>query len=94
MNQTITKAIMKYVNSEIEDWDEHIDAVLFSYRTSIHASTKDTPFLCMEGMQSYLYSLQKKPSEKFSSEPQLQGLEGCDTEQTNKEGLQNRMDEN
>ena len=60
MNQTITKAIMKYLNSEIEDWDEHIDAVLFSYRTSIHASTKYTPFfLCMEGMQSYLYSLQK-----------------------------------
>ena len=43
MNQTITKAIMKYVNSEIEDWDEHIDAVFFSYRTSIHASTKYTP---------------------------------------------------
>ena len=39
--------------------------------------------------------LTKKPSEKFSSEPQLQvqGLEGCDTEQTNKEGLQNRTDE-
>ena len=44
MNQTITKAIMKYVKSEIEDWDEHIDAVLFSYRTSIHASIKYTPF--------------------------------------------------
>ena len=44
MNQTITKAIMKYVNSEIEDWDEHTDAALFSYRTSIHASTKYTPF--------------------------------------------------
>ena len=41
------------------------------------------------------YTAYKKPSEKFSSEPQLQvqGLEGCDTEQTNKEGLQNRMDE-
>ena len=37
----------------------------------------------------------KKPSEKFSSEPQVQvqGLEGCDTAQTNKEGLQNCMDE-
>ena len=39
--------------------------------------------------------LTKNPSEKFSSEPQLQvqGLEGCNTEQTNKEGLQNRTDE-
>ena len=38
--------------------------------------------------------LTKKTSEKFSSEPQLQvqGLESCDTEQTNKEGLQNRTD--
>ena len=96
MNQTITKVIMKYVNSEIEDWDEHIDAVLFSYRTSIHASTKYTPFFFMYGRDAILpLQLTKNPSEKFSSEPQLQvqGLEGCNTEQTNKEGLQNRTDE-
>ena len=40
MNQTVTKAIVKYLNPEQDDWDEHIDAILFSYRTSIHASTK------------------------------------------------------
>ena len=58
MNQTITKAIMKYVKSEIEDWDEHIDVVLFSYRTSIHASTKYTPFF-LNVWKGCQYNLQK-----------------------------------
>ena len=35
MNQTVTKAIVKYLNPEQDDWDEHIDAILFSYGTSI-----------------------------------------------------------
>ena len=42
MNQTVTKAIVKYLNPDQDDGDEHIDAILFSYRTSIHASTKFT----------------------------------------------------
>ena len=40
MNQTVTKALIKYVDTEEDDWDEYLDAILFSYRTSIHASTK------------------------------------------------------
>ena len=84
---------MKYVNSEIEDWDEHIDAVFFSYRTSIHASTKYTPFFDVWKECNRTY--QNNPSEKFSSVPQLQvqGSKGCDAAQIKKEGLQNRMDE-
>ena len=42
MNQTLTKAIVKYINTEQDDWDEHIEYILFSYRTSVHASTKFT----------------------------------------------------
>ena len=44
MNQTLTKAIVKYINTEQDDWDEHIESILFSYRTSVHASTKFTTF--------------------------------------------------
>ena len=55
MNQTVTKAIAKYLNPEQEDWDEHIDAILFSYRTSVHASTKFTPLYLMYGREAQLY---------------------------------------
>ena len=54
MNQTVTKAIVKYLNPDQDDWDEHIDAILFSYSTSIHASTKFTPFYLMCGREAVL----------------------------------------
>ena len=55
MNQTVTKAIVKYLNPEQDDWDDHTDAILFSYHTSIHASTKFTPFylMCMVRKQCF-----------------------------------------
>ena len=54
MNQTLTKAIVKYINTEQDDWDEHIESILFSYRTSVHASTKCTPFYLMYGREAVL----------------------------------------
>ena len=42
MNQTVTKALVKYINSTQGDWNEHIEPILFSYCTSIHASTNYT----------------------------------------------------
>ena len=54
MNQTLTKAVVKYINTEQDDWDEHIESVLFSYRTSVHASTKFTPFYLMYGREAVL----------------------------------------
>ena len=54
MNQTLTKAIVKYINTEQDDWDEHIESILFSYHTSVHASTKFTPFYLMYGREAVL----------------------------------------
>ena len=46
-NQTISRAIVKYVNDQRDDWDEQLQCILFSYRTSVHPSTvyaKFSPF--------------------------------------------------
>lgn len=53
-NQTISSTLLKYVNAPQDDWDEHLDSVLFSYRTCVHASTKYTPFYLMYGRHPVL----------------------------------------
>lgn len=53
-NQTISSALLKFINVQQDDWDEHLDCVLFSYRTSVHASTKYTPFFLMFGCDPVL----------------------------------------
>lgn len=53
-NQTISHGLLKYINVQQDDWDEHLDCVLFSYRTSVHASTKYTPFYLMYGRHPVL----------------------------------------
>ena len=42
--QTLQVTLMKLVNDEQNDWDEHLPAILFSYRTSLKKTTKLTPF--------------------------------------------------
>ena len=43
-NRTLKSALAKLVNERGDDWDMCIPGVLFAYHTSIHASTKCTPF--------------------------------------------------
>ena len=43
-NQTLKNGICQMTNCTDEDWDSTIEAILFSYRTAVHASTKFTPF--------------------------------------------------
>ena len=38
INDTMCKSIIKYTNDKQDDWDDHIDPALMSYRTSIHKS--------------------------------------------------------
>ena len=49
MNQTLTRAIVKFVNDIHDDWDVHLKSILFAYRTSKNDSTKFTPFELMFG---------------------------------------------
>ena len=46
-NQTLQTALMKMVNDDQNDWDEHLPAVLFAYRTSQQRAIKMTPFEVM-----------------------------------------------
>ena len=54
LNQTVTKSLVKYINADQNDWDENLESVLFSYRTSVHATTKYTPFFLMYGREAVL----------------------------------------
>ncbi|PFX30308.1 Retrovirus-related Pol polyprotein [Stylophora pistillata] len=47
MKQTMTRAIVKFVNDNHDDWDVHLKPFLFAYRTSKHDSTKFTSFELM-----------------------------------------------
>lgn len=42
------------MNDEQSDWDEKINSMLFAYRTSVHSSTKETPFYLVYGRQPRL----------------------------------------
>ena len=44
LNQTLTTALVKFVNENRDDWDVHIKSAPFAYRTSKNHSTKFTPF--------------------------------------------------
>lgn len=48
-NRTLKTALTKLVNDECDNWDQLIPGVLFAYHTSVHASTKCTPFEVMYG---------------------------------------------
>ena len=46
-NQTLQTALIKIVNDNQNDWEEHLSAVLFAYRTAQQKATKLSPFEIM-----------------------------------------------
>ena len=65
LNLTLTRALMKFVNDNQDDWDVHIKSILFTHRTSKNDSTKFTPFELMFGRASVLpieMEIRSKPS--------------------------------
>lgn len=50
MNSNIVSAIKKLSMNNPTDWDEHLDAVLYSYRTKAHSVLKVSPFEVMFGI--------------------------------------------
>ena len=52
-NRTLCEALAK-VSEKENQWDEHIEQVLFAYRTTKHSTTKRTPFLMTYGREAIL----------------------------------------
>lgn len=53
LNRTLCNSLAK-VTESTEDWDIHIPAILFAYRTKRHATTSYTPFHLVYGRQAIL----------------------------------------
>src|SRR3954452_23354528 len=52
-NRTLCEALAK-VSEKENQWDEHIEQVLFAYRTTKHSTTKRTPFFMTYGREATL----------------------------------------
>lgn len=46
-NQTLSRSLSKLVNEEQNDWDVHLETILFAYRVSTQKSTGYSPFYMM-----------------------------------------------
>ena len=47
-----SRALKKLVNDQQDDWDQYLDASLFSLRSKIQTTTKFSPFLLMYGREA------------------------------------------
>src|ERR1051325_273134 len=52
-NRTLCESLAKVIEKE-NQWDEHIESVLFAYRTTKHSTIKRTPFYMMYGREAVL----------------------------------------
>ena len=49
--QTLSKILIKHAEDNPTDWDKTLDITLMGYRTTVHSSTKFTPFRLMFGRE-------------------------------------------
>ena len=53
-NRTIEDLLSKYIPANQRDWDEHLPLLLLAYRSSVHESTHQTPYIMMLGRHALL----------------------------------------
>ena len=53
-NRTIEDMLSKYISANQRDWDEHLTLLLLAYRSSVHESTHQTPYMIMFGRHALL----------------------------------------
>lgn len=69
-NSTMDAKIATLSNARKTDWDEQLSFVTFNYNTSIHASTKQTPFEMMYGRTAVLPSDLQEPNVTLTYDPE------------------------
>jgi hypothetical protein len=69
-NRTLCEALAK-VSEKENQWDEHIEQVLFAYRTTKHSTTKRTPFFMTYGREATLPIDEIEMSEDVSEKESL-----------------------
>src|SRR5947199_5571569 len=52
-NRTLCESLAK-VSGKEDEWDEHIESILFAYRTIRHNTTRKTPFFIVYGREAIL----------------------------------------
>ena len=50
-NRTLETMLAKYMSKNHEDWDGHLQLVMLAYRSSVHETTKQTPFFMSFGRE-------------------------------------------
>ena len=53
-NGTLVKTLSMYVSDHQKDWDVHINAALFAYRTSVNSSRGESPYFLLFGREPRL----------------------------------------
>src|SRR2546421_10624158 len=69
-NRTLCEALAK-VSEKENQWDEHIEQVLFAYRTTKHTTTKKTPFFMTYGREAILPIDEMETLEKISKKESI-----------------------
>ncbi|CAF1404611.1 unnamed protein product [Rotaria sp. Silwood1] len=69
-NATMDGKIAALCNERCTDWDEVLQFVTFNYNTSIHATTKQTPFEMMHGRRATLPFDQQKEITSLTQDPE------------------------
>lgn len=52
LNRTVIDCLSCYAEASPGTWHEHLDSVLFAYRSSVHAATRFTPFYLQFGREA------------------------------------------
>jgi hypothetical protein len=73
-NQTLIDSLEKHCHEKPEDWDLHLDSVVFAYRIRVHSATGHSPFELLYGRTANLhYGFTDRPLDASLSFPESLG---------------------